>query len=422
MISFQLLNILAFASIGCTKLVNGLKVQTFSYNMAHPTQKTCDEQLTSLASKVKETTDVVAFALQESLINKNEDETSKEKLWGARKMKNYVKEYFSRKLKKLKLKFAKSSTLGGLFTKGTMVLVFVKEELTIENDKDRSEGFSAFGRLKRNKGIAMVKMTIDGIPLAFAGIHASSNNNNDCKKDIVKGRKYVDKFTKKHNVFWMGDFNPRFAVNNQELKFATQPGRKYISQMIQLKSKLIADSIESKIEADYIESKIEAYERDTEKKEITKPANKKSEKFIIKTLRSIYDDKNRSQDARAAHYKKILEKCCFLKTQMKRMGFDEESIAFPPTYHVGKSITDKLNPDIYEEDNKKGNVPSWTDRIFFKLINNYNIETYEGLFDVKGSDHKPVMGIFTLTKETRIVDRRCLASTSMQRLLEAIQN
>lgn len=71
---------------------------------------------------------------------------------------------------------------------------------------------------------------------------------------------------------------------------------------------------------------------------------------------------------------------------------------------------------------------SWTDRVFFRKLDGYNITlsdtpgSYKGLFNVNGSDHKPVVAQFEIEVKVIASDRRRrLGNTPMQRLLNACQ-
>ncbi|ORY06073.1 DNase I-like protein [Basidiobolus meristosporus CBS 931.73] len=86
-------------------------------------------------------------------------------------------------------------------------------------------------------------------------------------------------------------------------------------------------------------------------------------------------------------------------------GFDEGLVNFPPTYKFdvvphnpspstnGEPLSD---PDIYDS-SSKARIPSWTDRVLFKG-NGGKVKVYQytSLMDMRGSDHKPVVGIFSV--------------------------
>ncbi|XP_042437362.1 type II inositol polyphosphate 5-phosphatase 15-like isoform X1 [Zingiber officinale] len=98
-----------------------------------------------------------------------------------------------------------------------------------------------------------------------------------------------------------------------------------------------------------------------------------------------------------------------LQVEMKAgrvfQGFQEGKIKFPPTYKFEKDQTELSGYDLSE----KKRIPAWCDRILFRDSRNSetdcslacpvvsSILMYDSCMDVKGSDHKPVKGIFTLS-------------------------
>ncbi|KAK9728505.1 hypothetical protein K7432_000987 [Basidiobolus ranarum] len=91
--------------------------------------------------------------------------------------------------------------------------------------------------------------------------------------------------------------------------------------------------------------------------------------------------------------------------------FEEAPITFPPTYkfdvpHVGQSymssessLSDAMPPSLRHiyDSSPKARIPSWTDRILYKSrVGEIDVLRYEGLMEMYGSDHKPVVGVFSV--------------------------
>ncbi|ORX93157.1 DNase I-like protein [Basidiobolus meristosporus CBS 931.73] len=92
-------------------------------------------------------------------------------------------------------------------------------------------------------------------------------------------------------------------------------------------------------------------------------------------------------------------------------NFEEAPITFPPTYkfdvpHTGQtfmssesSLSDSMPPSLRHiyDSSPKARIPSWTDRILYKsLTGEIDVLRYEGLMEMYGSDHKPVVGVFSI--------------------------
>jgi len=72
-------------------------------------------------------------------------------------------------------------------------------------------------------------------------------------------------------------------------------------------------------------------------------------------------------------------------------GFQEGELTFPPTYKFDK------RSDVYDS-SKKQRVPSWTDRILFKDVEDcVFLRKYDSVSSIKTSDHRPVYATFTVT-------------------------
>ena len=72
-------------------------------------------------------------------------------------------------------------------------------------------------------------------------------------------------------------------------------------------------------------------------------------------------------------------------------GFHEARIKFPPTFKYD------IDSDIFDSSTKQ-RVPSWTDRILFR--GPIDCIAYSSIPTVKISDHRPVIGVFTVSKES----------------------
>lgn len=69
--------------------------------------------------------------------------------------------------------------------------------------------------------------------------------------------------------------------------------------------------------------------------------------------------------------------------------FTEAPITFPPTYKFD------AHTDTYDS-SKKARVPSWTDRILWKLDDNIRNMAYTSVPSLKCSDHRPVFGQYEM--------------------------
>ncbi|CAK9223681.1 unnamed protein product [Sphagnum troendelagicum] len=96
-----------------------------------------------------------------------------------------------------------------------------------------------------------------------------------------------------------------------------------------------------------------------------------------------------------------LEKVLWAKDQLSRAvqrgevfkGFQEGPLLFPPTYKYD------IGTDNYDTSSKE-RVPSWTDRILYKVMETSfikaNLRGYTSINSVKTSDHRPVKAHLTL--------------------------
>jgi len=262
------------------------------------------------------------------------------------------------------------------------------------------------------------------------------------------------------NVFWMGDFNPRLRLprehcsdqesddteNIRDIKFATKAFRDTLIDMV------LNGDVDYKQQE--IEKEIDTFELGwfSDHKEI-KSDMKQYEKLMLKEVSDglILEKPEKRMD----RMKYLVDTFDYLRKfiETELCDFKEANdIRFAPTYRFDKKSTHgkgTLTSDDYKNGNKKGNVLSWTDRVFFKALEGYEIKNtdYDGLFEISGSDHKPVTASFEVwsptptgpinttsnatshntmftvtTPETgnwKVVNRR-LASTPMQRLLNEI--
>ncbi|KIJ70155.1 hypothetical protein HYDPIDRAFT_35582 [Hydnomerulius pinastri MD-312] len=84
-------------------------------------------------------------------------------------------------------------------------------------------------------------------------------------------------------------------------------------------------------------------------------------------------------------------------------GYEEGPLLFPPTYKYD------VGTDNYDS-SEKMRIPAWTDRILFR--GNMDLAVYSRA-ELRGSDHRPVFGIFRT--EVRIID--AVKRTALSRLL-----
>ncbi|KAH7887567.1 SacI homology domain-containing protein [Phlebopus sp. FC_14] len=85
------------------------------------------------------------------------------------------------------------------------------------------------------------------------------------------------------------------------------------------------------------------------------------------------------------------------------VGYEEGPLLFPPTYRYD------VGTDSYDS-SEKMRIPAWTDRILFR--GNMDLAVYSRA-ELKGSDHRPVFGLFRT--EIRIID--ALKRAALSRLL-----
>ena len=68
--------------------------------------------------------------------------------------------------------------------------------------------------------------------------------------------------------------------------------------------------------------------------------------------------------------------------------YSEGVITFPPTYKLGAN----------SQEYNKQRIPGWTDRIFTRK-GRIRQHKYSCLYSLFGSDHRPVIGVFSLELE-----------------------
>ncbi|KAK9766644.1 hypothetical protein K7432_004131 [Basidiobolus ranarum] len=128
--------------------------------------------------------------------------------------------------------------------------------------------------------------------------------------------------------------------------------------------------------------------------------------YRVMEKRTIIDAKLREGDMKYLHAREQL-------TIERRdgkvfLGFEEGPVNFLPTYkfdvipHTSTSSSSNdsgglvSGTDVYDS-SSKARIPSWTDRVLYKRRSGkVKVYQYNGIMDMRGSDHRPVVGIFSV--------------------------
>ncbi|KAK9760208.1 hypothetical protein K7432_016027, partial [Basidiobolus ranarum] len=133
--------------------------------------------------------------------------------------------------------------------------------------------------------------------------------------------------------------------------------------------------------------------------------------YRVAEKRSVIDTKLREGDLKYLHAREQL----MIERQNGNVfnGFEEGPVNFPPTYkfdvvpHSPSSLSPDDNgeqfsgSDIYDS-SSKARIPSWTDRVLYKgKGGKVKVDQYTSIMNMRGSDHKPVVGIFSVEFDWR---------------------
>uniref|UniRef100_W5NDH9 phosphatidylinositol-3,4,5-trisphosphate 5-phosphatase n=1 Tax=Lepisosteus oculatus TaxID=7918 RepID=W5NDH9_LEPOC len=102
------------------------------------------------------------------------------------------------------------------------------------------------------------------------------------------------------------------------------------------------------------------------------------------------------------------------------LHFNEEEIAFPPTYRYERGSRDCYLWQKYKSTGVRINVPSWCDRVLWKSYPETHIKctSYGCTDDVITSDHSPVFATFQVGVTSQFVSKKDLGSSTEQAWIE----